>query len=199
MDRCSCAAARISIASTERPAQPTPTPVNLTIAGSAKIGPKDVVRAAVPAEDRMQAFLWRQLVPAGELAVLVFDPNYQPPPKHPTPPRPAPVNGNAIVAAVAAGAAGAAPAVGAAMPAAASTTSGAPPAVSTTPPTSGATPAVTGTAPAPGSAPSTEPPKPKFTKQQIAGRLRQLKLLYEEGLLTDAFYDGKVTECEAAQ
>ena len=41
--------------------------------------------------------------------------------------------------------------------------------------------------------------KPKFTKQQIAGRLRQLKLLYEEGLLTDDFYGGKVAECEAAQ
>ncbi len=26
--------------------------------------------------------------------------------------------------------------------------------------------------------------KPKFTKQQVAGRLRQLKLLFEEGLLT---------------
>ena len=30
-------------------------------------------------------------------------------------------------------------------------------------------------------------------------RLRQLKLLYEDGLLTDAFYDKKVTECEAGQ
>ena len=37
----------------------------------------------------------------------------------------------------------------------------------------------------------------EFTKQQIAGRLRQLKLLYEDGLLTDAFYNAKVTECEA--
>jgi hypothetical protein len=40
---------------------------------------------------------------------------------------------------------------------------------------------------------------PKFTKQQVAGRLRQLKLLFEEGLLTDDFYDQKVTECEAAR
>ena len=40
--------------------------------------------------------------------------------------------------------------------------------------------------------------KPKFTKQQVAGRLRQLKLLYEEGLLTDKFYDEKVAECEVA-
>jgi hypothetical protein len=166
------------------PAQPTPTPVNLTIAGSAKIGPKDVVHPAVPAEDRMQAFLWRQLVPASELSVLVFDPNYHATPRHPTPPRPAPpVDGNKIVAAVAAAAT---PPAGAAMPAAAPTTSGAPPPAG-------------GTSPAAAAAPAADAPKPKFTKQQIAGRLRQLKLLYEEGLLTDAFYDTKVTECEAAQ
>ena len=41
--------------------------------------------------------------------------------------------------------------------------------------------------------------KPKFTKQQVAGRLRQLKLLFKEGLLTKDFYDRKVAECEAAQ
>ena len=41
--------------------------------------------------------------------------------------------------------------------------------------------------------------RPKFTKQQIAGRLRQLKVLFEEGLLTEDFYCEKVTECEAAQ
>ena len=34
--------------------------------------------------------------------------------------------------------------------------------------------------------------KPKFTKQQVAGRLRQLKLLFEEGLLTDDFYDQRL-------
>lgn len=43
------------------------------------------------------------------------------------------------------------------------------------------------------------PGKPKFTKQQVAGRLRQLKLLYEEGLLTDEFYQARVKECEAAE
>ncbi|GEM_PF-1330893 len=43
------------------------------------------------------------------------------------------------------------------------------------------------------------PGKPKFTKSQVAGRLRQLKLLYEEGLLTDEFYAEKVKECEAAE
>ena len=40
---------------------------------------------------------------------------------------------------------------------------------------------------------------PKFSKQQVAGRLRQLKLLFEEGLLTDAFYGEKVAECEAVR
>jgi hypothetical protein len=72
------------------------------------------------------------------------------------------------------------------------------------PPASAATPTPVATTPTPGTkdAPAANPPaaaKPKFTQQQIAGRLRQLKLLYEEGLLTDAFYDAKVTECEAAQ
>ena len=38
----------------------------------------------------------------------------------------------------------------------------------------------------------------KFTKQQVAGRLRQLKLLYEDGRLTDEFYDERVAECETA-
>jgi hypothetical protein len=41
--------------------------------------------------------------------------------------------------------------------------------------------------------------KPKFTKQQVAGRLRQLKLLYDEGWLTEEFYKRKVAECEEAQ
>ena len=61
-------------------------------------------------------------------------------------------------------------------------------------------------APRPRSSPSRTSPrptppanKPKFTKQQVAGRLRQLKLLFEEGLLTDDFYDQKVAECEAAR
>ena len=40
--------------------------------------------------------------------------------------------------------------------------------------------------------------KQKFSKQQVAGRLQQLKYLHEEGLLTDKFYNEKVAECEAA-
>ena len=54
-------------------------PVNLTIVGTAKTGDREVVHEAVPAEDRMQAFLWRHLLPAETLPALVFDPSYQPP------------------------------------------------------------------------------------------------------------------------
>lgn len=54
-------------------------PVNVTIVGTAKIGDREVVHEAVPCEDRMQAFLWRHLLPAETLPVLVFDPAYQPP------------------------------------------------------------------------------------------------------------------------
>ena len=41
--------------------------------------------------------------------------------------------------------------------------------------------------------------KPRFTKQQVTARLRQLKLLFDEGLLTEDFYARKVAECEAAR
>jgi hypothetical protein len=57
----------------------TEKPVNVTVVGSAKIGDREIVREAVPAEDRMQAFLWRHLLPAETLPVLVFDSSYQPP------------------------------------------------------------------------------------------------------------------------
>ena len=53
-------------------------PVNLTVMGSAKIGDKELVREAVPAEDRMQAFLWRHLLPAEDLPALVYNPSYKP-------------------------------------------------------------------------------------------------------------------------
>ena len=54
-------------------------PVNVTLVGTAKIGDREVVHAVVPSEDKMQAFLWRHLLPAETLPVLVFDPSYQPP------------------------------------------------------------------------------------------------------------------------
>jgi hypothetical protein len=54
-------------------------PLSLTIEGVASNGTQRIARAAVPAEDRMQAFLWRHLVPAREFRVVVLNP---------TPPRP---------------------------------------------------------------------------------------------------------------
>ena len=61
-------------------------PVDLTVVGAAKIGDREVIHAAVPAEDRMQAFLWRHLLPADALPALVFDPSYQPPAERIRPP-----------------------------------------------------------------------------------------------------------------
>jgi len=54
-------------------------PVNVTVIGTAKVGDQEIVREAVPTEDKMQAFLWRHLLPAQTLPVLVYDPSYQPP------------------------------------------------------------------------------------------------------------------------
>jgi hypothetical protein len=58
--------------------------MDLKIAGSARVGETTIVREAVPAEDRMQAFLWRHLVPAQEFFVMVH-PSPKSLPK-PTPP-----------------------------------------------------------------------------------------------------------------
>ncbi len=54
-------------------------PVNLALVGRAKIGDREIVREAVPAEDRMQAFLWRHLLPAENLPALVYHPGRRPP------------------------------------------------------------------------------------------------------------------------
>ncbi len=62
-----------------------PRAFSLQIEGVAGSKEKTIVRLAVPAEDRMQAFLWRHLVPAKDLRVLVYDPAYQPPLKRPRP------------------------------------------------------------------------------------------------------------------
>jgi hypothetical protein len=59
----------------------TKEPLSLCVEGVARIGDREVARSAVPAEDRMQAFLWRHLVPTQDLKVTVFDPSYQPPAK----------------------------------------------------------------------------------------------------------------------
>ena len=53
------------------PPQSSEKPVAIAIEGHALIGGKLVTRAAVPAEDMMQAFLYRHLVPSKELAVTV--------------------------------------------------------------------------------------------------------------------------------
>ncbi len=64
----------------------TEKPVNLTIVGTAKIGDREIVHEVAPAEDKMQAFLYRHLLPAETLPVLVFDPSYQPPANRIRPP-----------------------------------------------------------------------------------------------------------------
>ena len=61
-------------------------PVNLTVVGTAKVAGRQIVREAVPAEDRMQAFLWRHLLPAEDLPVLVYNPSYRPPADRVRPP-----------------------------------------------------------------------------------------------------------------
>ncbi|MEA1950109.1 MAG: hypothetical protein U9N87_01905, partial [Planctomycetota bacterium] len=132
----------------------TKKPINLIVEGRAMIHQREVVHEAVPADDRMQAFLWRHLVPAKELKVLVYNPSYKPPPKRvPRVRAPAPVKKTVKKP------------------------------VKKTPPAASASPPAG---------------KPKFTKRQVAGRLRQLKNLYEEWLLTDDFYNRKVAECEDA-
>ncbi len=153
----------------------TPKPVALSVVGTAKLGDQALVHEAVPAEDQMQAFLWRHLVPAQDLQAFVFEPTYRPPLKRvpPTrrPPAPlakAPVSSNTVVAATSA--------------------------VGTNAVGQGKTTADTNALAA-----SSAAAKAKFTKQQVAARLRQIKLLFEEGMLTDDFYVEKVAESEAEE
>ncbi|MEW6357015.1 MAG: PPC domain-containing protein [Planctomycetota bacterium] len=124
----------------------TEQPVTLIVEGRAQVGEREIVHQAVPAEDRMQAFLWRHLVPAEALEVLVFDPAYEPPPKRVARPISPEIQAKAKAAAE-----------------------------------------------------QLLAKNQKFDKKQVVGRLRQLKLLFEDGLLTDDFYGMKVAECEAAQ
>jgi hypothetical protein len=53
------------------PPQPQPEPLSLTLEGRATIQGHDVSRLAVPADDMMQAFAYRHLVPASDLKVAV--------------------------------------------------------------------------------------------------------------------------------
>jgi hypothetical protein len=56
------------------PAQPLDAPATLAFEGSAVIGGRRVAHPAVPAEDLMQAFMYRHLVPSRELRVTVAGP-----------------------------------------------------------------------------------------------------------------------------
>ncbi len=125
----------------------TKRPVRLIVEGRAKIGGREVAHEAVPAEDRMQAFLWRHLVPAEEMQCLVYSPSYEPRPKHVL---------HTYVS----------------LP------------VEPKPETAAVNPAA---------------PKFKFTKKQVANHVRQIKQLFEEGLLNEEFTGRKIAECEAAQ
>ena len=53
------------------PPRTTPGPVELQLEGSAQIDGRAVSRPVEPAEDQMQAFLWRHLVPSQELVAVV--------------------------------------------------------------------------------------------------------------------------------
>ncbi|MCX6901430.1 MAG: PPC domain-containing protein [Verrucomicrobia bacterium] len=123
----------------------TEGPINLIIQGSAKIGDKKVVHPAVAAEDKMQAFLWRHLVPAQDLKVFVFDSSSQPPSKR----EPREISSEVM-------------------------------------------------AQAKSKAAELQAKGQKFSKRQVAGRIQQIRYLFDEGLITDDFYGEKVAECEVA-
>jgi len=86
----------------------TAEPECLVVQGVAREGGRELTRAAVPAEDRMQAFLWRHLLPARELRVLVYDPRAKP--AHLTMPLPRAIPGRLVAVAVAAAISGTDPA-----------------------------------------------------------------------------------------
>jgi hypothetical protein len=60
-------------------------PIPLIIEGTANLGSQTLRHDATPAEDAMQAFLWRHLVPAADLLAIVDDPAYTPPNPRPMP------------------------------------------------------------------------------------------------------------------
>jgi hypothetical protein len=60
-------------------------PLKLHLEGRATIAGQEVVRTAVPADDMMQAFIYRHLVPAEQLTLIL--PGSGTPPKRPTDPR----------------------------------------------------------------------------------------------------------------
>jgi hypothetical protein len=56
------------------PPAPLKDPLNLSLEGRATIEGREVIRPVVPAEDMMQAFAYRHLVPSQELKVIVRKP-----------------------------------------------------------------------------------------------------------------------------
>jgi len=138
----------------------TDEPFSLVIEGKAVVDKKEIVHEVMPAEDRMQAFLWRHLVPAQDLEAVVFDPAFVPQPKRTPPATPEQP-----------------PSPGPAAPVA-TTTAASSPAAATV---------------------AAAAPKPKFTAQQVAVRIRELKRLYGAGYLTDEFYLAKFAECQVSQ
>lgn len=58
----------------------TKEPAVIVVEGLATNRTQTWIHEAIPSEDRMQAFLWRHLVPAQELRALVFNPPPPPPP-----------------------------------------------------------------------------------------------------------------------
>ncbi len=68
------------------PRIPIAKPISLSLEGRAQIEGRWIVRPAVPAEDMMQAFIYRHLVPAKELKVAVIERwKPRPPAKKPSP------------------------------------------------------------------------------------------------------------------
>lgn len=66
----------------------TTQPIDLIVTGSMATaqGKPPVQHDAVPCEDRMQAFLWRHLVPAQDLKAVIYDAEHKPAPKRVMPP-----------------------------------------------------------------------------------------------------------------
>lgn len=121
---------------------PGTTPAfDLVVTGFAEPAPGQprIQRDALPCEDRMQAFLWRHLVPAQDLKAVVYDAQSKFLTKRVMPePRPEDVEEAKKKLAGAAA---------------------------------------------------------KFSKKQVAGRLRQIERLYQEDLLTNAFTSKRLAEC----
>lgn len=76
----------------------TPDPVSLVIEGRAMIEGREIAHDAVPADDKMQAFLWRHLLPTEDFKMLVFDPAKKRVPKRIPPPIPPEIHAKAKAA-----------------------------------------------------------------------------------------------------